>query len=87
MTESNLDISRASKAIRDSRFVEALSMLESNLAKDPDHLESLYFAAVCSRYLKNYKDSQKYLENLLTKAPDMGRAYQELGHLLSLIHI
>ena len=43
MTESNLDISRASKAIRDSRFVEALSMLESNLAKDPDHLESLYF--------------------------------------------
>ena len=56
-------------------------MLESNLAKDPDHLESLYFAAVCSRYLKNYKDSQKYLENLLTKAPDMGRAYQELGHL------
>ena len=55
MTESNLDISRASKAIRDSRFVEALSMLESNLAKDPDHLESLYFAAVCSRYLKIIK--------------------------------
>ena len=81
MSETKIDISRASKAIRDSRFVEALSMLESNLAKDPDHLESLYFAAVCSRYLKNYKDSQKYLENLLTKAPDMGRAYQELGHL------
>ena len=66
MSENKIDISRASKAIRDSRFVEALSMLESNLAKDPDHLESLYFAAVCSRYLKNYKDSQKYLENLLT---------------------
>ena len=57
MSETKIDISRASKAIRDSRFVEALSMLESNLAKDPDHLESLYFAAVCSRYLKNYKDS------------------------------
>ena len=49
MSETKIDISRASKAIRDSRFVEALSMLESNLAKDPDHLESLYFAAVCSR--------------------------------------
>ena len=58
MSETKIDISRASKAIRDSRFVEALSMLESNLAKDPDHLESLYFAAVCSRYLKNYKDSE-----------------------------
>ena len=55
MSETKIDISRASKAIRDSRFVEALRMLESNLAKDPDHLESLYFAAVCSRYLKNYK--------------------------------
>ena len=34
MSENKIDISRASKAIRDSRFVEALSMLESNLAKD-----------------------------------------------------
>ena len=34
MSETKIDISRASKAIRDSRFVEALSMLESNLAKD-----------------------------------------------------
>ena len=51
------------------------------MAKDPYHIDSLYFAAVCSRYLKNYKDSQNYLNNLLSQAPDMGRAYQELGHL------
>ncbi len=81
MDQFKLDIERASKAIRDSRFVEALSFLESNLAKDPNHIDSLYFAAVCSRYLKNYKDSQNYLNNLLSQAPDMGRAYQELGHL------
>ena len=81
MTENKLNIERASKAIKDSRFVEALSFLESNLAKDPYHKDSLYFAAVSSRYLKNYKDSQKYLERLLTITPDMGRAYQELGHL------
>ena len=81
MDQFKLDIERASKAIRDSRFVEALSFLESNLAKDPHHIDSLYFAAVCSRYLKNYKDSQNYLDKLLSQAPDMGRAYQELGHL------
>ena len=81
MDQFKLDIERASKAIRDSRFVEALSFLESNLAKDPNHIDSLYFAAVCSRYLKNYKDSQNYLNNLLSQAPDIGRAYQELGHL------
>ena len=81
MDQEKLNIERASKAIRDSRFVEGLSFLESNLSKDPNHKDSLYLAAVCSRYLKNYKDSKKYLDNLLTQAPDMGRAYQELGHL------
>ena len=81
MDQFKLDIERASKAIRESRFVEGLSFLESNLAKDPYHIDSLYFAAVCCRYLKNFKDSQNYLNNLLSQAPDMGRAYQELGHL------
>ena len=81
MDQEKLNIERASKAIRDSRFVEGLSFLESNLSKDPNHKDSLYLAAVCSRYLKNYKDSKEYLNNLLIQAPDMGRAYQELGHL------
>ncbi len=81
MKQNNLDISRATEAVKDSRFVEGLSYLESNLAKDPDHVDSLYLAAVCSRYLKNYKDSKSYIERLLLKIPDMGRAYQELGHL------
>ena len=85
MDEEKLNIERASKAIRDSRFVEGLSFLESNLSKDPNHKDSLYLAAVCSRYLKNYKDSKEYLNNLLIQAPDMGRAYQELGHLCKAI--
>ncbi len=81
MTQNKLDISRATEAVKATRFVEALSLLESNLAKDPNHIDSLYLAAVCSRYLKNYDDSKKYIESLLSQAPDMGRAYQELGHL------
>ena len=85
MDQEKLNIERASKAIRDSRFVEGLSFLETNLSKDPNHKDSLYLAAVCSRYLKNYKDSKEYLNNLLVQAPDMGRAYQELGHLCKAI--
>ena len=85
MDQEKLNIERASKAIRDSRFVEGLSFLETNLSKDPNHKDSLYLAAVCSRYLKNYKDSKEYLNNLLIQAPDMGRAYQELGHLCKAI--
>jgi len=76
-----LDVSKATRAVREAKFVEALRLLKSNLAKDPDHIDSLYLSAVSSRYLKNFDDSKKFIERLLTNAPDMGRAYQELGHL------
>ena len=66
MTENKLDTSRATEAIKDARFVEALSLLESNLTKDPKHIDSLYLAAVSSRYLKNYDDAKKYIESLLS---------------------
>ena len=76
-----LDVSKATRAVREAKFVEALRLLKSNLAKDPDHIDSLYLSAVSSRYLKNFDDSKKFIERLLINAPDMGRAYQELGHL------
>ena len=41
----------------------------------------MYLACVCSRYLKKYDESKKYIESLLSYAPDMGRAYQELAHI------
>ncbi len=81
MSQTQLDTSKATEAVKEARFVEALRLLKSNLAKDPNHIDSLYLAAVSSRYLKNYDDSKKYIESLLSNAPDMGRAYQELGHL------
>ena len=81
MTQNKLDISQATEALKGTRFVEALSLLELNLEKDSNHIDSLYLAAVCSRYLKNYDDSKKYIQSLLSQSPDMGRAYQELGHL------
>ena len=78
---NKFDITRVTNAVKEHRFVEALSLIEGNLASNPEHKDSLYLAAVCSRYLKNFDDSRKYIESLLTHAPDMGRAYQELGHL------
>ena len=81
MSNTQLDTSKATEAIKETRFVEALRLLKLNLEKDPNHIDSLYLAAVSSRYVKNYDDSKKYIEALLMNAPDMGRAYQELGHL------
>ena len=76
-----VDINEATQAVRENRFADALKILEISLSKYPDHIDSLYLAAVSARYLKKYQDSKKYIETLLGHAADMGRAYQELGHL------
>ena len=78
---TQIDTSKAADAIKRGDNIEAMRLLKSNLNKDQNHIDSLYLAAVSSRYLKNYDDSKKYIESLLPNAPDMGRAYQELGHL------
>ena len=76
-----VDLSEATDAVKQGNFDHALSLLKFILQDDPEHLDGLYLSAVSSRYLKNFEDSDNYLKRLLTVAPDMGRAYQELGHL------
>ena len=80
-TNISLDLSDATQAVKENRFEEALNLLNVILKENPDNIDSLYLAAVSSRYLKQFDQSKKHLENLLSNAPDMGRAYQELGHL------
>lgn len=77
----SVDLSDATQAVKDNRFQEAISLLNIILKDHPTNIDSLYLAAVSSRYLKNFDDSKIYIERLLLKAPDMGRAYQELAHL------
>ena len=80
-TTLSVDLSEATDAVRDGSFEHAFNLLKIILKDHPEHIDSLYLAAVSSRYLKKFDDSQKYIEQLLIIAPDMGRAYQELGHL------
>ena len=76
-----VDLSEATQAVKENRFDDALNLFEIILKDHPDHIDSLYLAAVSARYLRKYEDSRSYIESLLTNAPNMGRAYQELGHL------
>ena len=69
-----VDINEATVAVKENRFADALKVLEINLSRYPDHIDSLYLAGVSARYLKKFDDSKKYIETLLTLAPDMGRA-------------
>ena len=77
----SVDLSEARQAVKENRFQDALDLFEIILKNDPDHIDSLYLASVSSRYLKNFDESKSLIERLLTIAPDMGRAYQELGHI------
>ena len=77
----SVDLNDATQAVKDSRFKDALNLLKTILKENPNHIDSLYLAAVSARYLKHFDDSKQYIEHLLLNAPDMGRAYQELGHL------
>lgn len=81
MTKQSPHTSLIIKLIKENKFEEAHKYVLLNLRQDSNHIESLYFGSVCARYLKNYQQSNDYLERLLTLSPDMGRAYQELGHL------
>ena len=80
-TTLSVDLSEATDAVKEGSFEHALNLLKIILKDHPDHIDSLYLAAVSTRYLKQFDDSKKYIEHLLLNAPDMGRAYQELGHL------
>ena len=80
-TSLAVDINEATQAVKENRFDDALNLLKINLNDHPDHIDTLYLAAVSCRYLKKFDDSYNYLEQLLRVAPDMARAYQELGHL------
>ena len=81
MSKKSFNLETIHIAVKEYRFDDALKLIQKNLKKDADHMDSLYLAAVCSRYKKNYKDAENYLRKLLSIAPDMGRAYQELAHL------
>jgi len=80
-TTLSVDLTEATDAVKESRFEHALNLLKITLKDHPDYIDCLYLAAVSARYLKKFDDSKQYIEHLLFNAPDMGRAYQELGHL------
>jgi tetratricopeptide (TPR) repeat protein len=80
-TSLSIDLSDATEAVKENRFDYALKLLRIILKDHPTNIDTLYLAAVSSRYLRQFDESKKYIEGLLLNAPDMGRAYQELGHL------
>jgi len=61
-------------------FTDALACLAPLLAEDGENIDALYMQTVCQRYLKREDDFLDSLQQLKSKAPEFGRAYQEEGH-------
>ena len=77
----SVDLSEATQAVKENRFEDAIKLSEIILKDHSDNIDALYLASVSSRYLKNFDESKKFIEQLMGIAPDMGRAYQALGHI------
>ena len=80
-TNVSLDLSDATQAVKENRFKEAIVLLNRALKDQPENIDALYLSSVSYRYLKEFDKSERHIMKLLSIAPDMGRAYQELGHL------
>ena len=52
-TTLSVDLNEATLAVKESRFSDALKLLEISLNDHPDNIDCLYLAAVSSRFLKN----------------------------------
>lgn len=67
----------------DGGFEAALETLRPILSETPGHIDALYMAAACHRYLDNTDEAFALVRKLKAEAPEFGRAYQEEGHLYS----
>jgi tetratricopeptide (TPR) repeat protein len=78
-------LAEARKLISSARFAEAESLLQALLAGGIDgrhELDARYGLAVSRRYRKDYPGANRAIDELLARAPDYSRAYQERGHTL-----
>src|SRR6056297_2944353 len=74
-------LQQAQKAMQAGQFAQAAQQVAQCLADQPEHVDALYMAAVCARYLKDYAAAEAHLAALKNMMPDYGRAFQEEGHL------
>ena len=85
-------LKEAEALLKQQRFGPCFDILQSYLADPPDSPDgkvsvasgkprALFLQAVASRYLKRFDVAHERLDQLLSIAPDYGRAWQELGHV------
>lgn len=65
-------------------FAAAAELYRQALELNPTHEDSLYYLGSCLYELGEYAEAEQQLRGLIALDPDSGRAYGQLGRLLSL---
>jgi tetratricopeptide (TPR) repeat protein len=77
LTDADVYVAEATLAIEDKEWDRALELLRQALAKEPEHLEALYYSGVAYMGKRQPTEALKYLEPAHQKAPnDTSIAYQ-----------
>ena len=77
LTDADVYVAEATLAIEDKQWDRALDLLRQALAKEPDHVEALYYTGVAYMGKRQPAEAVKYLEPARQKSPaDTSIAYQ-----------
>ncbi len=74
-------IEQAEALAQQGKYVEVLSLLDTEALDEAAEPRALYVRAVCLRSLDRRGEALEVLQALLASSPDHVRAYQELGHV------
>ncbi|WP_298633063.1 tetratricopeptide repeat-containing sulfotransferase family protein [uncultured Umboniibacter sp.] len=83
---NNLDLAEThqqlEQLLRAKQYQTAIRQAEQALVLFPDDPHLLYLGAVAARYDRQFDIAQQLIDQLLSKDPSFGRAYQEKAHQL-----
>jgi len=79
LSDADVYVAEATLAVEDRQWDKALELLRQALAKEPDHVEALYYTGVAYMGKKDPNQAIRFLEQARLKSPDDASILYQLG--------
>jgi len=79
LSDADVYVAEATLAVEDRQWDRALELLRQALAKEPDHVEALYYTGVAYMGKKDPNQAIRFLEQARQKSPDDTAILYQLG--------
>jgi tetratricopeptide (TPR) repeat protein len=79
LSDADVYVAEATLAIEDRQWDKALDLLRQALAKEPEHVEALYYSGVAYMGKKDPTQALRFLEQAQRKSPDDTSILYQLG--------